>query len=73
MIILYFLLAGSTYGFCCFVFDIYRLLTYQLLTQFPPDRPLMGTRVKSPQPRPEQSGAAEAKAEVEGAAFSAIP
>jgi hypothetical protein len=75
MKLMYFLLAGGAFSFSIAAFQLYRAFKSRWLSSFPKDFPPPSTRtgVRLPKPRPGSSGAAEAKAEVEGSPFSIVP
>ncbi len=74
MTIVYFLIAGSAYSFCCAVFDIYRALKHNGVTQNGPDLPpTAGAGVRLPSRPPSGSGAAFATPSVEGSPLSRVP
>ena len=74
MIFFYFLIAGSACGFCCAVFDIYRVLKHRGITQNGPDSPpTASTGLRLPSRPPSGSDTAFATPEVEGSFLSRIP
>lgn len=75
MKLMYFLLAGGAFSFSIAAVQLYRAFKSRGFCSFPKDFPPPSTRtgVRLPKPRPGSSGAAEAKAEVEGSPFSIIP
>lgn len=72
---IYFLLVGGACSLSIVAVQLYRAFRSRWLTSFPPDflPPSTGAGVRLPKPRPGSSGAAEAKAEVEGSSFSSVP
>jgi hypothetical protein len=75
MRLIYLVLAGGACSLSIVAIQLYRAFRARCLTSFRRDfpPPSTGARVRLPKPRPGSSGAAEAKAEVEGSPFSIVP
>ncbi|HBB31845.1 MAG TPA: hypothetical protein DDZ80_05595 [Cyanobacteria bacterium UBA8803] len=74
MLLIYLLAAGGACSFSIVAFWLYRTFRTRSLLFWPPDFPPLGkSGVRLPKPRPGSSGAAEARAEVEGSDLSIVP